>query len=332
MKAEGFTFEVYTYSDIKRKKIALPGEMLLWGNFDNFQLLNYDSREIKVAVLKYFGEIVAGISFYEKTYFGFLKIASSPHTNQEVQYGHLYIKNQDSQRAREQVLSEFAAMLKKIIQIRHYLYFQISLPPSLLDTRSFKKDWIIKPNYTYILDMEKIRKTGLPIYVGKKVRNIIKMARKKIKIKPISAKEFYKCYSETYKRQGKTPPLSKILFEKLHQLENATFLGSFIDRKLAGGMTFVDYMDTSYYITSGTIEKFNKSNSSEFLLYSQLEGLINNRQIKYVDLFGANVEKVAYFKAAFEPTVRLYFSLNYAKYAWLFNILNSLRNLIIKFH
>jgi len=331
MKSEGFTYEIYTDKEVRRKKISLPQEMLLWGDFDNFQLLNYDFRKVRVAVLKYFGEVVAGICFYEKSYLSLFKIASSPHTSQEVQFGHIYIKNQDSQRAREQILNKFAEMLRFVIKKYNYIYFLISLPPNVVDTRAFKQNWQVNPNYTYLLDVKKIFNMGLPEYVGKKVRNIIKMASKEIKIKPISAAEFYECYSATYKRRGLVPALPKVLFEKLHNMNNSVFLGAWINKKLAGGMVFVDYIDCSYYITSGTIEEFSKSNSSELLLYTQIEHLLHDDKVKYIDLFGANVEKVAYFKAAFEPEVKLYFSLTYVKYPWLLNIFHFIKKLTAKF-
>ncbi|KKQ80098.1 MAG: hypothetical protein UT01_C0019G0001, partial [Candidatus Daviesbacteria bacterium GW2011_GWA1_38_7] len=197
MKAEGFTTKVLDLDFVLREKVILPESLLLWGDINNFKKLNYDHRQIRFLLMYYYGELVAGVGFYEKRLLGLLKIGSSPHTNLEVQFGHIYIKRQEGQRANEQLLEIFIQSLTKYIKNNNYAYFYLALPPHITDIREFKwQNWKITPNYTYVLDLKQIKKVGLSTFVGKKMRNIIKYAKIDLSVKKISAQDFYQCYEE----------------------------------------------------------------------------------------------------------------------------------------
>lgn len=308
MKNQGFIIRILTLSEACKEKINLPTEMALWGDFSNFDRLNYDKRIIKLFLIFYYDDLVAGLTFYEKKYFSFLKIGSSPHTNLEVQFAHLFVKKQDSQRANEQLNEIFVENLTKFIKDNNYCYFSLNLPPKYSDIREFKwHGWQINPLYTYILNLNEIRERGLSVFVGKKVRNIIKYAKQRLTVRKINAEQFYSCYEDTYKRQGKKVPHPKSLFKNLIDLENVTTLGAFAGKELTSAIIFCQVDDTSYYITSGIKEKFHNSNGTTLLVYHYLEQVLVGRNIKKIDLFGANTKNVSYFKSCFDPKLELYF-------------------------
>jgi len=308
MKIDGFKFAEITLIQAL-KKYNLPEELKLWGDFRNFVKLNYDHRPIKVLTTTYFEKLVATIVIFEGKKYKILPFASSPHTNLETPFGHIYLEEQKSQRDKEQLWAFLVENLDQYIKKR-YLYFSLILPAQLTDIREFqRKNWQSKIHFTYLLDLEKIRQETVNKYVGKKVRNLVKYADLALEIKKISATEFYSCYTDTYARQNKKSPHPLIFFDRLSKLKNSIFWGVF-DKKsqsLAGGIIFIEVGSKAYYLTSGIKQEFFNSNAITLLIYKYLENLVDKPEIKTFDLFGAGSPQVAYFKSIFNPQLQPFF-------------------------
>lgn len=311
MKDQGFVFVTLPLLDAV-KKYSLPLELGLWGTFSNLNQVNYDRRAVYISLLFYYDDVVAGITFFEKRVAHVIAVASSPHGNAEIQFGHIYMKNLEGQRDKEHTSEVFVKELTGMIRKRNYLSFHIAFPKKYMDMRAWQRyKWSIVPSYTYILHIALIRRLGLREYIGKKLRNIIKNTSTELAIRRINARDFYACYQDTYARQRRKAPHPLAFFSRLGQMPNYSFFGAFAGKRLTSGMVFCEYGDTSYYITSGVKHAFSQSNGTTFLLYDHLRSLIDNPRIKYLDLYGANTKKISYFKAIFNPRVQLYFSAYY---------------------
>lgn len=330
MKTQGFTVYHGSLKEALSKKMSLPENLALWGDFQNFERLNFDHREINVFLLSYYNEIVAGITYYEKNLFGILKTGYAPHPNLSVPFSSFYIKAQDSQRAQEQLLEQFTKAFSKFIKGK-FGYFNLIFPSSVLDIREFLwNDWEIQPRYTYVLDFKEIKKIGLSIYVGKKLRNIIKYVKEELIIKPITAKEFFACYEATYLRQNRPSPKPLSFFQKLYTLKNMVFFGAFNEGKLTSGVVVCEHENTAYFIAAGALDDHKNSNGVTFLLYAYIESLLENSEktIQKFDFVGANEKNIAYFKSCFQPTLEFYFAA--VKTTFMFSFLKTAMNIKVK--
>jgi len=309
MKTEGFRTECLPLEQVFRKKYVLPKELQLWESFDNFKNLNVDKRNLFAFFLFYYNELVGGIIYYEKKYLGIFKLGSSPHTNLAVPYGHLYIKRQENVRTQEQLNHIFIHELTKHILRAGYIRFFILIPPMLTDMREFLwNHWRVVPKYTYILDIDHIRKSGIENYFGKKLRNIIKTTKEQLDIRKINVKQFYSCYKDTYAYQQKFPPLSLNFFKRLKQTPGANFIGAFSNGRLTSGVTLIEQKNKSFYISSGSKIKYRNSNGVSLILYEYIKYTVEKKtEIHMFDLVGANTPKVAHYKSIFEPYLQEYF-------------------------
>lgn len=309
MKTEGFRTECLPLEQVFRKKYVLPNELLLWESFDNFKNLNVDKRNLFVFFLFYYDELVGGIIYYEKKYVGIFKLGSSPHTNLAVPYGHLYIKEQENLRTQEQLNHIFIQEFTKHIRRAGYIRFFLLIPPEFTDIREFLwNHWTLVPKYTYLLDIDHIRKSGIDNYFGKKLRNIIKTTKKQLQIRNINAEQFYSCYRDAYAYQQKSPPLGLTFFKRLKQTSGAYFLGAFDDVHLTSGVVLFEQKNKSFYISSGSKIKYRNSNGVSLILYEYIKHMVEKKKgIHMFDLVGANTPKVAHFKSIFEPYLQQYF-------------------------
>jgi hypothetical protein len=334
MKVQGFTTKNILLADSIKENISLPKELLLWGNVENFALLNIDKRLIKVFLLYYFDEIVAGILYYEKEmFYGRIKTGFSPHPDISVPYGHVYFKKQDSIRAQEQLYEVFIQEVTTFITREKFSSFSISLPSEITDMREFYwHTWEITPRYSYTLNLEKVKEDTLSIYVGKKVRNIIKYVREELSPKSITAQEFYQCYKDTYLRQGKPCPKPLVFFTQLQTIPNIQFLGAFDNKtqELTSGIIIGEVDDKAYFVTAGALDKYHNSNGVTLLLYLYFEKLLSETtlRIRSFDFVGANTKKVAYYKSCFQPDLLQHFEVK--KKTKIFILIRILRNLFNK--
>lgn len=318
MKTEGLHEEKLTLEEALRRGIDLPKSMSMWGDYANFGKMDYDKRKINVFLLYYFEDIIGGLIYFEKTSAKLMKRGESPRTNFSVPYAHIYLKEQDSQRAQEQLLKEFFGRVSKIVD-RELSAFELSLPPTITDIRELIwSGWKVEPNYTYTLDLDEVKSVGLSEYVGKKVRNIIKYAKLELVVKPISAQDFFSLYKDTYSRQGRKSPKPKVFFDKLSTLDNMYFLGSFLGNRLTSGVVIGEVGDTAYLVLCGNSNELHNTNGNSLLIYDYIEKVLgrNERLIKKFDFAGANDEKIGYFKSNFQPKVQMYFLCKKQKFGY----------------
>lgn len=308
MKSSGFEKR---YLDLTPEACKdLPSSLSLWGNFENYSKINTSDLKLKMLLLYYYGELAAGLIFYEKKHYKYIKAAYSPNLNTSVPFGHIYIKKQDSLRAQEQLMEKFVEEITNIISQENYVNFTLCLHPEISDIREFIwGGWKVIPRFTYILNLEEIRRKGLSEFVGKKIRNIIKNTNQTLIIKPISAKDFYLCYRDTYERQGKKPAKTKEYFSKLEKINNISFLGAFENDELSSGIVVCESGEAAYFITSGSINKYYNNNGVTHLLYHYIGELLkkDGQKIKIFDFVGANTKNVSHFKANFNPKPVSYF-------------------------
>lgn len=310
MKIEGIHQEELSLAKAIIRGIDLPKSMSLWGDFANFKRLNYDKKKINVFLLYYYENIIGGLVYYEKSFAKLMHVGESPQANFSIPYAHIFLKKQDSPRAQEQLLREFFGRLSKTID-KKLLAFDLSLSPVITDVRELAGNgWRVEPRYTYTLDLDEIKQVGLSEFVGRKVRNIIKYARLKLTVKPISAGDFFNLYQDTYLRQGRKSPKPKVFFEKLSTLNNMIFLGSFLEDKLTSGIVIGEVEDTAYLVLCGNSNELHGTNGNSLLIYNYIETVLdkNERIIKKFDFVGANNERIGYFKSNFQPKVQMYFS------------------------
>lgn len=311
MKIQGFTHKNLPLSQALKQGIILPDSLSLWGSFSNFDVLRDENFIPTVFLLYYYDEIVAGLLYLEQSFCKIFKVGFSPHPNQSIPYAHLYVKPQDSQRADEQLLTEFVTRLSALVK-REFLSFTIVFPPEFEDMREFKwSRWTIEPRYTYYVPLNEVKQQGLASFVGKKIRNIIKNTKATLQIRPISASEFFDCYHQTYKRQHKKTPKSLTFFKQLSSLSNMHFYGAFEENILTSGIVICEAGDTSYFVSSGALDNHYSSNGVTYLLYDYIENILTNSEkgnIISFDLVGANSKRLALFKTNFQPRLSVYFS------------------------
>lgn len=134
---------------------------------------------------------------------------------------------------------------------------------------------------------------------------------------------------ESFRRQGRRPPLSKGFFRSFKRFIIDAGLGtSPVVTNRGGepqaGALVATYGGTSYYISAGLSEDAHPSAGS-CLLWNIMRGLSGS--VEYLDLCGANIKSIAHFKESFEGELVPFYALYYQKSRMHSNIVNILKRL-----
>jgi len=186
----------------------------------------------------------------------------------------------------------------------------------LTDLRAFLwRGWKSQVRYTIICDIDDIEKMweGLTPKVRSIIRKGEREGLKYIQDGDISITE--RLINETFRSQGRNPPLSKLFYEafKKHIINEGYGFSPIIvgeDSSPQAGALVATFGDTSYYISAG-LASYAHQSAGTLLLWNIMMSI--SGMVKYIDLCGANIRSIAHFKESFEGRLAPFYNITWKK-------------------
>jgi len=158
------------------------------------------------------------------------------------------------------------------------------------DNKFFKKNIHV----TAILEIESDQFDQEKKY-KKVVRNSVNYAKRSgVEVKTIGGaqiEDFYSIYSNTMKRVGSEYMTPKVLFEKMSEMKNVSFLGAYVGNELIAGSVFMRSGDFMFYWWNSSNEK-GRDLCANYLLIDSAIKLARTKGNKYIDMASSNNDRI----------------------------------------
>jgi len=144
----------------------------------------------------------------------------------------------------------------------------------------------------------------------KVVRNSINYAKRSgVGVKTISSaqiEDFYSIYSDTMERVGSEYVAPMVLFEKMSEMKNVSFLGAYVGNELIAGSVFMHSGDFMFYWWNSSNEK-GRDLCANYLLIDSAIKLARTKGIKYIDMASSNNDRIERGKLLWGSNRRSFF-------------------------
>jgi hypothetical protein len=254
------------------------------------------------------GKPAAGVSFVELAR-GPLKKATTPVLTP---YGGILYRPFTGKRESEaESFNHSCAEL--IIQYLKKEYSQVFLvnSPGFGDVRPFSwNGFDCTVRYTYILDITSPEK--LWERLERRVRTVIRNAELSLSLGgAIPAGQFGDLYEHTYRDRETKPPVNRSMVVSMVEEVMSSGMGEMRtalsgDGKVAAAMIFLKDIRTVYAWVSGVIPALNNSGASSLLFWDAAQRHIGSHD--FMDLVGANLETISFFKKGFGGVLTPYYT------------------------
>lgn len=198
-------------------------------------------------------------------------------------------------------------------------YLTISLPPTMIDTRSFKwSGYQIKPSYNYTIDL---RDGDAVIWKNfkKKLRQGINASERKGVLVENGSRDdleiIYNFLKENYENQHRkiTIPSEYLydIYDLFYPKNMAIFVAKYKGETI-GGMVDLSYKSTVYSWIGSTKIKIKGLAANDLIQWRALKWACQNGFDTY-EIIGANTPRLSFFKTKYNPELSVYF--NATKYS-----------------
>lgn len=264
------------------------------------------------------GKISAGVNFLDIRK-GFLKKATTPVLTP---YGGLIFSPAAGKRESESNFFNMECSEKLINYLSsHYNYVYLVNTPFMNDIRSFSwAGFTEKVRYSYIIDIDNAEKVW--DIMERRVRTVIRNASSSLEIGgALSAGHFRELYESIYKNQGVKPPVNPSVVEKIiakaGEREYFDMITAKENGKVVSAMILLSYGDKIYSWLSGSLPEKNSTGAFSLLFWHAVEKY--QAQGKTLDMVGANIPSIAFYKKGFGGVLTPYYAVEkyssfYAKY------------------
>jgi hypothetical protein len=182
--------------------------------------------------------------------------------------------------------------------------------PNFTDVRPFVwKGFCTSVRYTYIMDLSDL--DHLWDLVERRVRTVIRNGESVLALDgPLGIKEFGELYERTYRDRGNTPPIARSIVERMIEPLLAEGIAEMrtvrdVEGSPIAAMVFAFDRRTVYALVSGTIPARNPSGASSLLFWDAAKRHAGTRA--QLDLVGANIPSIAFFKKGFGGALAPYY-------------------------
>lgn len=182
--------------------------------------------------------------------------------------------------------------------------------PGFGDIRPFTwGGWRTGVRYTYVLDITDT--DALWDKIERRVRTVIRNAEKSLTLGgPVETADFIELYRHIYRDRRRDEPIpSSLVAEQVDAALGHDFAEMRTVRDDAGrvisSMVLVQDAETVYAWLSGSIPGENSSGAFSLLFWDAVERY--RGRCRYLDMVGANIPSIAFFKKGFGGTLRPYY-------------------------
>ncbi|MBN1291477.1 MAG: GNAT family N-acetyltransferase [Candidatus Latescibacteria bacterium] len=252
-------------------------------------------------------KLAAGVTGIELSKGGFRKITTPVLTP----YGGVIYRAWAGKRKSEEESYNMDCSGKLIEYIgSRYQYSFLIHSPGITDIRPFTwAGWQEKVRYTYVMDLTDIEKIW--DQMERRVRTVLRKAESDLELHgAIEITDFGELYEHIYKDRGKRLPIEKktvtamvsdILNSGLGEMR--TVLNKAGD--VVSSMVVVSDETNAYAWISGSIPESNSSGAFSLLFWDVIRRYSEN--CTYLDMVGANIPSVAFFKKGFGAKLKPYY-------------------------
>jgi len=259
-----------------------------------------------LAVLKN-GEIVAGVTFLSIVR-GVMRKATSPAATP---YGGILFRPPPGKRASEAESFNLACaeLIRGWLERRYHTVFLVHTP-ALEDVRPFTwSGWSAPVRYTYLLDIADT--DALWGLFERRVRTVIRNAESSLTLSgPVDIETFAVLYERIYGDRGRSLPFQTRLIKRLASrvlqedfAEMRTVLND--DGEVISAMILVFDDRSVYSWISGSLPGENASGAFSLLFWDAINRHSGTRPC--LDMIGANIDSIAFFKKGFGGTLTPYY-------------------------
>ncbi|MHB9029685.1 MAG: GNAT family N-acetyltransferase [Candidatus Latescibacterota bacterium] len=274
------------------------------------------------------GQLLAGAAFIEVKR-GPVRKASAPVLAPYC--GFLYAPFSGTKPSEEQSRNSACAAALIDYLLPRYGHVFLVQDPRVTDVREFLwRGFSCPVRYTYLLDITDPDR----LWEGmeRRVRTVIRNAG--TSLAPggaLEIREFGRLYERTYRDRGNPPPIPRALVENLVERlirEGVAEMRSVRDEQGApvASMVFAFDRRSVYALVSGTIPSRNPSGASSLLFWDAVKRHAGLRG--QLDLVGANIRSIAFFKKGFGGTLTPY----YATERYASPVIRAALNLFTRMH
>lgn len=191
-----------------------------------------------------------------------------------------------------------------------YKHIFIVQSPDLIDVRPFIwEGFSINVRYTYIMDVSDIDR--LWDLMEHRVRKVIHNSGSLALDGPLSVPEFGELYERTYRDRGNPAPIARNIVERMVERLMTEGIAEMRTARDDSGnpiaaMVFAFDRRAVYALVNGTIPSLNSSGASSLLIWDAARRHAGIRA--RLDLVGANIPSIAFFKKGFGGVLAPYFS------------------------
>ncbi len=255
--------------------------------------------------------MIAGVAFTELSR-GPLKKANTPVL---APYGGL-VYNISSEGAGRDTDSLQLLCAEKLIDYlqRKYNYVLLSHSPDFNDIRPFSwSGWSEKVRYTYLLDISDPERLWQKS--RERARRKIRKATENLKIGgAVDAETVADLHERFYRDRDRTPPVSKgIVISMMHALERSGLVDINTVQDKSGRIIALQVtvlgFKTVYTLLYGTLPNSGYSGADSLLIWNAVKKYSTTH--KRLDLVGANIPSIAFFKKGFGGTLTPHYVTEY---------------------
>ncbi len=261
-------------------------------------------------------ELIAGVSFVEIIR-GPLKKATTPVLTP---YGG-FVYNSDPGKPHSDYESLHLLCAEKLTGSLRKKYHHVFLvhSPGFFDIRPFSwQGWNERVRYTYLLDLTD--KDKLMSNIRERVKRKIRKAEKSIILGgTINAVQVGEMYAKIFRNRDRVPPLSpKIITSMVGSLAKSGLVEINTAQETGGEIVALQVLvigkDTVYTWVYGTIPEKNYTGADSLLIWDAVKRY--HKTHKILDLVGANIPSIAFFKKGFGGVLTPYYvTENYSSFS-----------------
>lgn len=296
----------YKYCDINDSFYANVNPNTVWSSVDLLSVFKATYNcEAKILFILKNNELLASMPILYKRYLG-LQYIISPLQYYYYFISYYYVKKGKMQRNRQlevDITSEIAKVLK-----RDYFRYEMKLSTESYDVRSFQVNKnLVKPLYTFIIN------TSVRDYSNNQITHIRKADTLDLKVtNELIIEDCLTLLEDRFEQKGIwNKERSDIYFKLLKNIYNHDYIKNYsvyYDEKLISYRTVLIDKNKSYaYDWFAASNPFAMSNGVNSFLLDHIISDLNNSNIQYYDLCGANVPSVAKYKNDFGGELKVYF-------------------------
>ena len=281
----------------------------IWGqeSFINCfsEALGYKSREILITKK---GNILCRYRFFIKN------LLFTKHIVQIPLYYYYYLHFEPTERERENKTQlqqlEITELLAKYIKEK-YTTINMNLYYTQFDVRGFMWNQLTaRPLYTYIIDTKKHNSKEYFPQVSSRIRKVQDIVTSNDIFYP---EVFWELHDTTYKRQNKKHAVGRKecldLLARLYSLQYLQQVNIVHDSRIIDSHLLLNDNIAlwSYHWQSGKHPDYLKLGVDSFSIDTKIN--IKKRDFNYIDMCGANIKKIACFKAGFAGDLHVYYKI-----------------------